>query len=99
MNGRWVMPPAPPAARAISRPRMRRSITAARVRASDDRREHQRVADRGDQQRPQHADSDMVGAPVRLIEAGWCSVFHQSTLNLMIGRLTTPTSARIAPAR
>ena len=28
----------------------------------------------------------MVGAPVRVMLAGWCSVFHQSTLNLMIGR-------------
>ena len=31
--------------------------------------------------------------------AGWWSVFHQSTENLMIGRLTTPTSARIEAAR
>ena len=41
----------------------------------------------------------MLGAPVKPIVAGWCSVFHQSTLNLMIGRFTTPISARIAPDR
>ena len=39
----------------------------------------------------------IVGAPVSVMVSGWCSVFHQSTLNLMIGRFTTPTSARIAP--
>ena len=39
------------------------------------------------------------GAAVSVIDAGWWSVFHQSTLNLMIGRLTTPTRARMAPAR
>ena len=37
------------------------------------------------------------GAPVSVMDAGWCSVFHQSTLNLIIGRLTTPTKARMAP--
>ena len=41
----------------------------------------------------------MVGPPSRNTEAGWCSVFHQSTENLMIGRLTTPTSVRMAAAR
>src|SRR3954462_1141437 len=43
-------------------------------------------------------EAAMLGDPVSPIEAGWGSVFHQSTLNLMIGRLTTPTSARMAPA-
>ena len=41
----------------------------------------------------------MVGPPMRNTEAGWCSVFHQSTENLMMGRLTAPTSVRIAAAR
>src|SRR5690606_36207928 len=41
----------------------------------------------------------IVGVLIRLTLAGWCSVFHQSTQNLMIGRLMTPTSARTAPAR
>src|SRR5262245_49219707 len=41
----------------------------------------------------------MVEPPMRKTEAGWCSVFHQSTENLMIGRLTAPTSERIAAAR
>ena len=41
----------------------------------------------------------MVGPPRRNTEAGWCSVFHQSTENLMIGRLIAPTSVRIAAAR
>ena len=27
-----------------------------------------------------------MGAPVSVMVSGWCSVFHQSTLNLMIGR-------------
>ena len=36
---------------------------------------------------------------MRNTEAGWCSVFHQSTENLMIGRLIAPTSVRIAAAR
>ena len=31
--------------------------------------------------------------------AGWCSVFHQSTENLMIGMLTKPTSVTIAMER
>ena len=38
-----------------------------------------------------------VGEPMRRMLAGWCSVFHQSTENLMIGILTTPT--RSAPPR
>jgi hypothetical protein len=41
----------------------------------------------------------MLGPPSRITEAGWCSVFHQSTENLMIGRLMAPTSVRIAAAR
>ena len=36
---------------------------------------------------------------MRRIEAGWCSVDHQFTENLMIGRLTAPTRVRIATAR
>ena len=39
------------------------------------------------------------GALIRVTEAGWCSVFHQSTENFTMGMFTTPTSARIAPAR
>ena len=34
-----------------------------------------------------------------ITEAGWCSVFHHSTENLMIGRLIAPSSVRIAAAR
>ena len=41
----------------------------------------------------------MAGPPARRMLAGWCSVFHQSTENLMIGRLTEPTRHRIAAAR
>ena len=41
----------------------------------------------------------MLGPPSCITEAGWCSVFHQSTENLMIGRLIAPTSVRIAAAR
>ena len=41
----------------------------------------------------------MAGAPKRLTLAGWCSVLHQSTENLTIGRLTAPTSASTAAAR
>ena len=37
----------------------------------------------------------MVGPPSRNTEAGWCSVFHQSTENLMIGMLMKPTSVMI----
>ena len=41
----------------------------------------------------------IAGPPGRRIDAGWCRVFHQSTENLMIGRLTEPTRQRIAAAR
>ena len=41
----------------------------------------------------------MVGPPRRNTEAGWCSVFHQSTENLMIGMLMKPTRVRTAAAR
>src|SRR3954463_8334772 len=37
--------------------------------------------------------------PIRITEAGWCSVFHQSTENLMMGRLMAPTSVSTAAAR
>jgi hypothetical protein len=37
----------------------------------------------------------MVGPSMRNTEALWCSVFHHSTENLMIGRSTAPTSVRI----
>jgi hypothetical protein len=40
----------------------------------------------------------MVGPSIRITEAGWCSVFHQSTENLMIGMLMKPTSVTIAAA-
>ena len=36
---------------------------------------------------------------MRITEAGWCSVFHQSTENLMIGKLMAPTSVSTAAAR
>src|SRR6185503_18752340 len=41
----------------------------------------------------------MLGPPIRITEAGWCSVFHQSTENLMIGRLMAPTRVSTAAAR
>ncbi len=41
----------------------------------------------------------MVGPPIRRIEAGWWSVDHQFTENLMIGRFTAPTRVRIATVR
>src|SRR5262249_33447856 len=41
----------------------------------------------------------MVEPPTRSTDAPWCSVFHQSTENLMIGRSIAPTSVRIATAR
>src|SRR5690606_7748884 len=44
-------------------------------------------------------DGWMVGPSRRITDAGWCSVFHQSTENLMIGMLTKPTSVTIAAAR
>src|SRR5262249_53978564 len=37
--------------------------------------------------------------PSRNTDAPWCSVFHQSTENLMIGRSIAPTSVTIATAR
>src|SRR6202030_4328138 len=40
-----------------------------------------------------------VGPSIRNTEAGWCSVFHQSTENLMIGRLIAPTRVKTAAAR
>ena len=41
----------------------------------------------------------IVGPPMRSTEAGWCSVFHQSTENLITGRLIRPTMARTAAER
>ena len=41
----------------------------------------------------------IAGPPSFTTEAGWCSVFHQSTDHLMIGMLMAPTSVRIATAR
>ena len=41
----------------------------------------------------------IVGPSARKMLSPWCSVFHQSTENLMIGRLTEPTSVRIAAIR
>src|SRR5690606_40621402 len=43
--------------------------------------------------------ASIVGPSIRNTEAGWCSVFHQSTENLMIGMLTKPTSVTTAAAR
>ena len=36
-------------------------------------------------------DGSIEGADNLLILAGWCKVFHQSTENLIIGKLTEPT--------
>ena len=41
-------------------------------------------------------DISIDGDDNLLTLAGWCNVFHQSTENLIIGRLTIPTIARIA---
>ena len=41
----------------------------------------------------------MVGPSSLNTDAGWWSVFHQSTENLMIGMLIAPTSVMIAAAR
>ena len=63
------------------------------------REEQQREGDRHDQQRRQDRASASSGRRRGSTLAGWCSVFHQSTENLMIGRLMAPTSVRIAAAR
>ena len=47
----------------------------------------------------QSIEASIVGPSSRNTEAGWCSVFHQSTENLMIGMLTKPTSVMTAAAR
>ena len=40
-----------------------------------------------------------IAGPLNLTTlAGWWSVFHQSTENLIIGRLIAPTSAKIEAA-
>src|SRR5258706_15974827 len=41
----------------------------------------------------------IVDPPRRSTEVGWCSVFHQSTENLIMGMLIAPTSVSIAAAR
>src|SRR5436309_6903695 len=41
----------------------------------------------------------IVDPPKRSTEAGWCSVFHQSTENLIMGTLIAPTSVSTAAAR
>ena len=62
------------------------------------RREEESEADRHDEQRPQHRRGDR-----RAVEAEhrgrWCSVFHQSTENFMIGMLIAPTRVSIEAAR
>jgi len=40
----------------------------------------------------------MVGLPMRITVASWCSKFHQFTENLMMGTFTTPTIANTALA-
>ena len=44
-------------------------------------------------------EASIVGPPMRNTEAGWCSVLHHSTENLMIGKSIAPTSVRMAAAR
>ena len=44
-------------------------------------------------------DVSMAGASSLLMLAGWCSVFHQSTENFMMGTFMKPTKAKIAPIR
>ena len=44
-------------------------------------------------------EGSIEGPPRRRMLAGWWSVFHQSTENLMMGTLTKPASARMAAAR
>ena len=77
---------------------MRRSITAARslavTIAANPRPMPSVVSASGHNRLP-----EIVGAPVNVMLAGWCSVFHHLTLYLMIGRSTAPISARIAAAR
>ena len=41
----------------------------------------------------------MAGPSTLNTLAGWCSEFHQSTENLMIGMFTKPTSATMAAMR
>ena len=41
-------------------------------------------------------EGSILGFDNLLIVAGWCSVFHQSTENLTIGRVTDPTRINIA---
>src|SRR6202043_3366534 len=41
----------------------------------------------------------MLGPPTRNRDSGWCSVFHQSTENLMIGKLMAPTRVSTAARR
>ena len=45
-----------------------------------------------------HISTGIAGFSVSEKLAGWCRVYHHSTENLITGRLTTPTSARIAQA-
>ena len=47
----------------------------------------------------QSIDVSIEIPPDRIILAGWCSVCHQSTENLTIGKLIHPTSARMAAGR
>ena len=47
----------------------------------------------------QSIDVSIEIPPDRIILAGWCSVFHQSTENFTIGKFTHPMSARMAAGR
>jgi hypothetical protein len=46
-----------------------------------------------------HISIGIAGFSVTEKLAGWWSVNHQSTLNLMIGKLISPTTAKTAAAR
>ena len=70
----------------ISSKRIRRSITAARVRAIVIAA-NKRVNPIAENRSGHSILATIVGAPVSPMEAGWCNVFHQSTLNLIIGKL------------
>ena len=89
---RWSFVGRDPRARLVSRdgPRERRS------RDRRDRAARGVVTAVQISSRPTSMTVAMLGARVRLMVEPWCSVFHHSTENLMIGRMATPTRANTA---
>ena len=67
--------------------RTRRRKISLRMTAEMQGEKQQREGQRHDEKRHKAKAGSIVDPLIRKTEAGWCSVFHQSTENLMIGKI------------